>query len=142
MVFQPYWTFVQKYVITSSLALSCLWSASLSAGSCPTYVFSDTSFVGNSFPAPAAAARALRQLDLQQGLLKPQFEAFLLAQFPVDVVDWQVSAHYQWPSAFRLSGVDAEHILEQLTQPYKFKVTIHANRTAVVGYQFPAGRAR
>lgn len=138
MVSQPYRTYVHKCVITSSLALSCLWSASYSAtafaATCPAYVFSEATRTGQAF-TPAKAVPQV-QLQLQQGLLKPQFIQFLKAHFPVDVVDWQVSAHYQWPSAFILRADSPEQILEQLTQPYQFKITVHANRSAVVGYQF------
>ncbi|MBR9908119.1 MAG: hypothetical protein GYB30_08690 [Gammaproteobacteria bacterium] len=138
MVSQPYRVFTHQYVITSSLALSCLWLASFSAtafaATCPAYVFSEATLPGQVLTPAAAIPRV--QLHLQQGLLKPQLEQFLKAHFPVDLVDWQVSAHYQWPSAFTLSADSAEQVVEKITQPYHFKITVHANRSAVVSYQF------
>ncbi|CUA83566.1 hypothetical protein [Pseudidiomarina woesei] len=138
MVSQPYRVVTHKYVITSSLALSCLWLASFSttalAATCPAYVFSEATRANQTSHSAAATPRV--QLHLQQGLLKPQFEQFLKRHFPVDLVDWQVSAHYQWPSAFTLSADSAEQILEKITQPYQFRITVHANRSAVVSYQF------
>lgn len=138
MVFQPSRTFVHKHVITSSLALSCLWLAShtatATASTCPAYVFSQSTRAGQALSVKPDSPRV--QLTLEQGLLKPQFEQFLMQNFAVDLVDWQVSAHYQWPSTFTLSADSPEQILEKITQPYQFKITIHANRSAVVSYQF------
>lgn len=134
MVYQPSRTWIQPCVVASSLALSCLCSASVFAATCPTYLFSAAS--AQSPEAPIVLEHSAARLQLTEGLLQPQLEQFLTEHFSVDVIDWRVSAHYHWPSAFTLEAATAEEVLERLLNAYRLNVTIHANRSAVVSYRY------
>ena len=132
MVLQPYRKWFQRCAITSSLALSCLWSATSFAGSsCPAYVFS----AATAATSPQAAKSQVITLQLAAGLLQPQLEEFIRQQFAVELIDWRVSAHYQWPAAFQISAANAAQLLDKLLHPYGLAITIYSNRTAVVNYR-------
>ncbi|OZB06394.1 MAG: hypothetical protein B7X54_02295 [Idiomarina sp. 34-48-12] len=143
MVHKPCRTSVHQCVIASSLALSCLWSASALATSCPVYQFSSVSSEApfdNRINAAKSSNRQT-QLTLKQGLLQPQLEKFLRDQFAIKTIDWRVSPHYKWPANFTLKAVSAEALLEQLLVPYTFVVTMFSNHAAIISYRYDAAEA-
>src|SRR5690554_1024068 len=134
MVIQPCRKWFQRCAITGSLALSCLWSAtSFAAASCPAYVF-NAATLSDPFSQTASTNQGIT-LKLAAGLLQPQLEDFIREQFSVELIDWRVSVHYQWPAAFQISATNAEQLLEKLLRPYRIAITIYSNRTAVVSYR-------
>lgn len=140
MVYQPCRTMVHQCVIASSLALSCLWSTSILARTCPAYNFSETTMQDVPLSEPTRRSGEVI-LELNKGLLQPQLEAFITSQFPVDTIDWRVSPHYQWPATFTLHAPNAQEVLERLITPYQFAVTFYANRSAVVSYRYSSSEA-
>ncbi|RZQ56416.1 hypothetical protein CWI82_03680 [Pseudidiomarina tainanensis] len=155
MVVKPCRTSVHRYVIASSLALSCLWSTSVFATSCPVYQFSGVTALtqqqtqrqtepetrqAKQQPARMTDSRA-SQLVLHEGLLQPQLEQFLRKEFAVETIDWRVSPHYQWPTNFTLKASNAEALLEQILAPYTFVVTMFANHAAIVSYRYEVAEA-
>lgn len=140
MVYQPCRTMVQQCVIAGSLALSCLWSTSILARTCPVYNFSESVMQGATLSAPNRRVGTVT-LELEKGLLQPQLEAFITTQFPVDTIDWRVSPHYQWPATFTLQAPNAQEVLERLITPYQFAVTFYANRSAVISYRYSSSEA-
>lgn len=156
MVVKPCRTSVHQYVIASSLALSCLWSTSVFATSCPVYHFSGIATPAlqltqrqtepktrqaNQPPEKVTNIRA-SQLVLHEGLLQPQLEQFLRKEFAVETIDWRVSPHYKWPTNFTLKASNAEALLEQVLAPYTFVVTMFANHAAIVSYRYEIAEAR
>lgn len=140
MVYQPCRTMVQQCVIAGSLALSCLWSTSVLARTCPVYKFSETVMQDTTSSTPSRRGEVVA-LELEKGLLQPQLEAFITTQFPVDTIDWRVSPHYHWPATFTLQAANAQEVLERLITPYQFAVTFYANRSAVVSYRYSSSEA-
>lgn len=143
MVHKPCRTSVHQCVITSSLALSCLWSASALATSCPVYQFSSAANgIQRTVQKTATKANSRQsQLTLEQGLLQPQLEQFLRDQFAIETIDWRVSPHYRWPTNFTLKAANAEALLEQLLAPYTFVVTMFSNHAAIVSYRYDVAEA-
>ena len=129
MVYKSTWNGFQQYVVTGSLALSCLWSPSTFAVSvCPVYQFSNP----NHSTAPRMASVTLK---LRDDLLQPQLEQFLQKHFSVTRIDWRVSSHFKWPTDYTRTAPNATDVLEQILAPYSLAVTFFPNHVAVVSYR-------
>lgn len=118
------------------VSLACIAlpaSAHSSASNCADFAFNSLQqqFNQSYTEAPLQAV----SFALQAGLLQPQLEQLLAQQFAIEMVDWQVSPHFRWPTDYRLHAPSWNELLERLLKPYQLAITLYPNNSATVRYQ-------
>ena len=102
------------------------------------------SYVGNATHATPALTTNLAQnggvhFDMRPGRLRPQLERVLRQHMGVQHVLWQASDEHDWPTSYALHAASWPALVESLLSPYRLRLQLFANHSAVITYQQPVG---
>ena len=100
------------------------------------------SYVAN--PAQAlvtyvAESSAGVSFEMRPGRLRPQLERVLRQHMGVQHVLWQAAEEHDWPTSYTLHAASWPALVESLLSPYRLRLQLFANHSAVITYQLSAG---
>lgn len=76
---------------------------------------------------------------MRPGRLRPQLERVLRQHMGVQHVLWQVADEHDWPTSYALHAASWPALVESLLSPYRLRLQLFANHSAVITYQQPIG---
>lgn len=103
------------------------------------------SYVANATHATPALTTSQAQstsgvhFDMRPGRLRPQLERVLRQHMGVQHVLWQASDEHDWPTSYALHAASWPALVESLLSPYRLRLQLFANHSAVITYQQPMG---